>query len=229
MQYNIIMVVLTFLSKPASDQALAHLPIPQANKTAIPWQRAWQDAVRNIFASLPVQTRPLGFDIFNLSAVNLIAVQGGHPFTLGTDTIVLPASYFQHREGIKRTIMAHELVHLHQRSAPRLYERAYARLGFHKAHVNFQPALKKLLMYNPDGEAYEWVWIHQGHGYIPLGLNHKAYVALMGPVGRSTEGKDIPILPVNQVPVYYDHFQTHKQLYHPNEIIAHQITDSLTF
>jgi hypothetical protein len=219
------MVFLTFLTKPAGDPLLAHLPITHPNKTAVGWQRGWKNKVQEIFEGLPVHTQPLGFDIFNLPKVNLIAVQDGHPFTVGKDTIVLPTNYFKHSDRLKLTIMAHELVHLHQRVNPSLYERAYARLGFHKTHVNFKPSLKKLLMYNPDGETYEWMWIHEGHGYIPLGVNHKTYVALMGPISGSTE--NIPILPLHKVPVYYDHFQKHKQLYHPNEIIAHQITDSL--
>ena len=82
-------------------------------------------------------------------------------------------------------------------------------------------------MYNPDGEKYEWIWIYQGQGYVPLGINHKTYIGLTGPIQDKKCLTPSDIRPVEEVPEYYQYFQTHKQLYHPNEIVAHQITDAL--
>ena len=204
---------------------LAGLPIPPGNKSPVLVPGARQ-LLSVLLTSFPAQ-EPLGFDIVNIPLIKVITVQSGHPFTVGTDTIVFPREYFTLPVKQQRTILAHELVHLHQRKHPVQYYRYYRKLGFLRAQVEFSPALAQQLMYNPDGEHYEWIWLHRGKGYVPFSVNHKAYVGLLGKVHRIKSLTPIAILPVEQVPEYYNHFQTVRQLYHPNEIVAHQITDRI--
>ena len=224
-------------------KVLGTLPIPTQNKTPVSFTAVWKAELLSIFSSLPVSfmlasaaLKPLGFDIFNLpSVLYLIAVRHGHPFTLGTATVVLPVNFLKKRDAWeKRTVIVHELVHLHQRRHPEEYHRYYRQQGFVKSNIAFDGALTRALMFNPDGERYEWAWQDGDRSYLPVSVAHSTYIYAYDSsapenqhaVGRRVIGlKDLR--PVKDVPAYYHRFRNKHQLYHPNEIVAHEITDAL--
>jgi hypothetical protein len=208
----------------SSAYLLRNLPIPYLNKTPIPPTKAQHRDLTHIIAALPPPSdRPLGFDIFNRQNIKVIIVKEGHPFTRGTDIIVFNEAFFQKSFRVKFEIFIHELVHLHQRQYPELYERYYNDQGFVKAVIYFTGALADKLMFNPDGENYEWVWTYRNRAYVPLAIGHRAYIAKMGRLRGWQPVTPKNIVPVEEVPEYYNFFGVKNQLYHPNEIVAHQI------
>ena len=233
------MVRIQFLSSSnvLQRQMLLNLPIPAPNKTPVTFKPSWKADLIKIFTRLPhgvTAPKPLGFSIFRFPQVlNLVAVQWGHPFTLGVDTIVFPANFLQKSSALyKKTVIIHELVHLHQRRNPQLYYQYYVRQGFVRARVVFDEWLQPLLMFNPDGEQYEWVWQHGARGYIPFAIGHRTYVSVVEdwtplPHGRLPVVHVKTLQPVEEVSEYYHSFRNKHQMYHPNEIVAHEITDAL--
>jgi len=211
-----------FPALPDCVNILKHIPIPRLNKTPV-WlpkdqQKQFIPLFRNLLSNFNMM-KPLNFHILeNIQKIQIqiITVVSGHPFTIGKNTIVFPLSYLMLPLFMQKKILIHELVHLHQRRAPEIYERYYTnQLNFKKIKVNLPEEVKARLMYNPDGPRYEWIWRNR---YIPLGIKHKTY---LWDVNTKT------LNPVEQVKEYTQAFNTLRQLYHPNEIVAHQITDAI--
>jgi len=208
-----------FPALPVCVAMLKNLPIPELNKTPIWLPKEKQRQFLPLFRLFSLQMRPLNFRILeNIEEIHIITVQSGHPFTIGLNTIVFPLAYLRLPKATQKKILIHELVHLHQRRDPEIYEAYYTnQLGFKRINstVVLPAELKKRLMYNPDGPRYEWIWRNR---YIPLSIAHKTYLWDV-----ITEH----LKPVEQIVEYANAFGTSRQLYHPNEIVAHQITDAI--
>ena len=207
-----------FPALPVCINTLKNIPIPRNNKTPVWLTEEQQKQFIPLFQSLSPRMSPLNFRILeNIDEIQIIAVQSGHPFTIGKHTIIFPLSYLNLPLFTQKKILIHELVHLHQRRAPEIYERYYTRrLNFKRINPAVLPAeIKARLMYNPDGPRYEWIWRNR---YIPLGIEHKTYL---------WDVLTQILKPVDQIGDYARSFGTSRQLYHPNEIVAHQITDSI--
>jgi hypothetical protein len=200
-----------FPNRQVGFHSLKHLDIPLPNKTPAGLPRK---VIERDFLTLFRERIPFINDVPRL---RIITVKSGNPFTIGRSTIVFPLAYFRQPRNTQKKILVHELVHLHQRRYPALYASYYQRLGFQKStSADILPAtLKAKLMYNPDGEHYEWIWRDR---YMPVAVDHKSYL---------WDLRRQRLLPVDQVPDYANAFGTKRQLYHPNEIVAHQITDHL--
>lgn len=140
------------------------------------------------------------------------------PFTWGTTIIALTERFFQRSKDEMLKVLIHEWVHLDQRRHPVQYERYYNHLGFRKANIDFGP-YKSYLLRNPDADDYQWIWKGQ---YAPFAIirNCKFHVLLLD-VTNGTVHK------VHDVPSYYNYFGTKRQLYHPNEIVAHLIAENV--
>jgi len=192
------------------------LPIPAENKKVVPVTFDHQKRLIALFRALNRDPRFAPY----ATQVNIINVQSGHPFTQGKGTIVLPLAFYGWPQEKQFKVLFHEHVHLHQRAHPHWYTRYYGKIGFTRATISFPPEVEKRLMYNPDGEKYEWIWRGKsGRSYIPVGIDHKTFL-----IPTTGHGQ---VLPVNDVPEYARAFGINRQLYHPNEIVAHQITDGL--
>ena len=207
-----------FPALPVCVAMLKNIPIPSGNKTPIWLPKEKQRPFIPLFQRLMPQMKPLNFRILeNIEEIQIIVVQSGHPFTIGQNTIVFPLAYLRLPRDTQNKILIHELVHLHQRRDPAIYETYYRQLNFKKFNstVVLPAEIKTRLMYNPDGPRYEWIWRNR---YIPLGIEHKTYL-----FDIRTEH----LKPVEQIVEYANAFGTSRQLYHPNEIVAHQITDAI--
>ncbi len=136
--------------------------------------------------------------------------------------------------------MVHELVHVHQRHNPKLYEDMYTRIfGFRKAKVTIHDNVSQYKLTNPDGLDLNWIIPYdlKGSGYVtwflPMaGVNQKCqFVDMLIEVKEklytsSYETVTPPVfLPVTAFPLYLDKFGISKQLYHPNEISARLIAE----
>lgn len=192
---------------------LKNIPIPQGNKTPILITKENQKQFIHLFQNL--RMRFLNFRILeNVQEIQIIMVLEGYPFTIGKNTIVFPSEYLLKPRNVQNEILIHELVHLHQRRDPASYEHYYEhQLNFRKINTSLLPvAIKNRLMYNPDGQKYEWIWKNR---YIPLGIDHNTYLF---------DIRTGHLKPVEQIVEYANAFGTSQQLYHPNEIVANQIT-----
>ncbi len=216
---------LSFFSR---TQALHKLKDLYINKnctpraTCIEFDTAQKTLLLSLFRELPSQynTRP---DIVYLILLGL-GSYWDYPFTVGTDCIVLtPRLLTKPSHNIKCTLI-HELVHLDQRRSPEKYDIYYRTLGFRKAYINLG-ILKPYVLKNPDAIHYEWVFSINTINYIPVALllNCKIYEVLLEMRGNDV----IKIHRIKDVPRYHQHFGTVRQLYHPNEIVAHLISDHI--
>lgn len=152
------------------------------------------------------------------------------PFTWSLNTIAMTPTIFKKPAHQILKILAHELVHLDQRRSPLKYEKYYETLGFKKLNnINFG-ALEPFLLRNPDADRYQWLWKGK---YIPVALlrNCKFHVLLLElkAPGQAAYGDETQVIlhKIESIPMYHSRFGTKKQLYHPNEIIAHIIADFL--
>lgn len=166
---------------------------------------------------------------FRLVRIRLVLLRGGtywdYPFTM-RDTIVFSEVFLLKSQPEIVKTFVHEMVHLDQRQSPEKYENYYRTLGFHKIHTSFGP-LQRFLLRNPDGDQYQWMFQYDEgthtRRWVPLGLrlDGQIHTALLDADTRQ-------LYPVQSVKRYYERFGVRRQLYHPNEIVAHQIADYLT-
>ena len=173
---------------------------------------------------------------FKMGRINFVLLRNGtywnFPFTVGSDIIVVTQALLDKGPRKIMKILTHEMVHLDQRRDPGKYERYYRKLGFQKAHVELG-VLQHYILQNPDGERYEWIYRIGNKTYIPLALlldckMHCVLVELhQNPAMAYTVAGVRTIHKVDSVSRYYHRFGTKRQLYHPNEIVAHLIADYL--
>lgn len=146
------------------------------------------------------------------------------PFTYGKTMIVVTPKFFSRTPPQICKTLVHELVHLDQRRSPMKYKRYYRTLGFRKRQISFGK-LAPYLLRNPDAEKYEWTWTgYDKKLYIPVALlvNCKFHSVLI----EMQRGVDhIKLHNIKDVKSYATRFGTARQLFHPNEIIAHIIAD----
>ncbi len=168
------------------------------------------------------------------------------PYTIN-HCIVLPELYLQKIANdlprLKITL-CHELIHLLQRY-PRLYPRQTGLFnlvttqmwGFQrisKSQLRFAPGLTDQhlnIMTNPDGANYEWIINIDGNFYLPT-ISRDLQNRLAGTLislqllDAQTYQVTLKWLLIHQFPLYSKRFGgLTQQLYHPNEIIAHLVTD----
>lgn len=167
------------------------------------------------------------------------------PFSIGTNTIVLSEKILETATSGKCNsidrerfceVLTHELVHLHQRRHPNVYENIYTTIfGFIKRKVALSDNLAQYIVTNPDGPQYEWIMPFR----LQAKLKFMLPIAMINEVGTpsgvlveltSNNGKlfheiSNTVIPINSYPLYYNLFGVKNQLYHPNEIIAHIISE----
>jgi hypothetical protein len=168
------------------------------------------------------------------------------PYTIN-HCIILPELYlkkFAKDMPRLKTTLCHELIHLLQRY-PNLYPRQNALFnsiitemwGFQrirKSQLRFSQGLTDQhlnIMTNPDGANYEWIIVLPDGHYLPtlsrdIHNNLCGNLILLQMVAPQTYQVTLNWKPIAQVSIYVQKFQgLSQQLYHPNEIIAHLITD----
>lgn len=152
-----------------------------------------------------------------------------YPFTYGESIIAMTPKLLKrpHNEILK--VLTHEWVHLDQRRTPQKYEKYYHTLGFRKAQINFG-LFTPYLLRNPDADIYEWIWINENKVYAPIAtiINCQFNELLLEIKDSVTvDSPEVIIHMINDIPAYAKRFGTKRQLYHPNEIVAHIIADML--
>lgn len=169
---------------------------------------------------------------FRIGTVNFILLQRGSywdfPFTLHDTVVMTSALLDQPQLRILHTI-THEIIHLDQRRKPEKYEKYYRTLGFAKVRINFG-LLGPFLLKNPDASHYEWIFNGK---YVPVALllQGKIHTVILK-MKSGTQPSTMHIrkmLPVSKVSRYATRFGVHRQLYHPNEIVAHIMADYLVY
>lgn len=145
------------------------------------------------------------------------------PFTLKDTIIFTPALLDKHHNKVVE-ILIHEIVHIDQKRNQNKYNNWYPRLGFSRYNIDFG-RLGPYLLDNPDGARYEWVWMDK---YIPCAIltDNGTFMPLLLRIDQTHGHKIVyKILEMKQVPEYCHRFGPLRQLYHPNEITAHLISD----
>lgn len=219
--------MITFLSVAASVARLSGLDIGQGctlrhhDGRVLVFSAAQKVRMRRLVASLPFTV------VGDLDFVLLAAgTYWDFPFTVGTTTVVLTEKFFTFRN--QPLVLAHEWVHLQQRLYPQIFADMYHRWGFRRAPATRLPSSYNLLR-NPDGERYEWIWKSpvSGEEYLPFchikqDCGFEVLFAEVNSAGEVT-GRMIP--PTEEFAEAFPE-ATH-QNYHPNEISAHLISQSL--
>lgn len=134
------------------------------------------------------------------------------PFTWGKSMIMVTPALLEHTDNELLSILIHEWVHLDQRRHPIKYDRLYHNMGFKRTTVDFGP-YNSILFSNPDAQRYEWIWNDR---YVPFAIMKDCKCRSL--IMDCNTGK---IHNIKDVPTYYNAFGHNRQLYHPNEIIAH--------
>ena len=156
------------------------------------------------------------------------------PFTWGKTMIMLTPKIFEQSKERILSILTHEWVHLQQRKNIKKFEKYYKTLGFIKSKIEFG-ALSQYILRNPDADNYEWSWRSDDGGplYAPIALLHKCkfksvLLEIADPYAASYGDDNQTILhSIEDIESYYTRFGTKRQLYHPNEITAHLISEYL--
>lgn len=165
------------------------------------------------------------------------------PFTIGVDTIILSSTVMEdaikgkaHSHFRERVleILVHELVHLHQRREPDQYIHIYTDIfGFIRKHVNLTHDLSQYVVTNPDGHNYEWIMPFRINAetkfLLPVAILEQGAVTgvlveLTTMNGQIFHNRNNTVIPIAAYPLYNELFGVQQQLYHPNEIIAHLIS-----
>lgn len=178
-----------------------------------PQKKLLNGVMNKVQQKLPVPAGRIDFVLLDRG------VYWDRPFTWGkTMIMVTPTLLKGHTNNELISIFIHEWVHLDQRRNPIKYDRLYYNMGFKRANIDFKQ-YSNMLFSNPDATRYEWIW--RGR-YVPFAVmkNCKCHTLIMD----SYTGK---IHNVEDVLDYYGAFGHTRQLYHPNEIIAHIIEQSL--
>ena len=184
-------------------------------------------------------------------------LEGGMPHT-HEKTVILPESWFKeissYFKGLDNKIvfngstLMHELLHIHQRIKPELYENIYRDWGFIK--VDFMDNMSHILQLNrnnPDGMNDKWVWVDRSqkgqlkyywigalykNGSSPVITRVNYYAYQMNKV-ENTHEKDIKIVRLSENPPimlsefqsFNDYFDITNNHYHPNEIVAEYLEE----
>jgi hypothetical protein len=150
------------------------------------------------------------------------------PFTWGETIICLTPKFFTMSYKEILTILTHEWIHLEQRRYGQKYELYYRNLGFRKAQIDFG-ALGPYILRNPDADNYEWIWQTDPTSpvYAPVALLHQCQFSTVLLEFKDIVKGEVVLHKTENVPAYHRHFGTKRQLYHPNEIVAHLIADYL--
>jgi len=150
------------------------------------------------------------------------------PFTWGETIICLTPKFFTMSHKRMLMILTHEWVHLDQRRHIQKYELCYQDMGFRKTRIDFGP-LEPYLLRNPDADNYEWIWQSDPTApvYAPVALFDQCRFSIVLLEFKDIAAGKVVLHKVENVPSYYSHFGTQRQLYHPNEIVAHLIADYL--
>lgn len=220
--------MLRFLTQDEAETSLSDLHIKTANCTKshtghiVPFTAQQILILRQLVTGLRATLSRAGFVPGDLALAKLDdGVYWGMPFTWGKETIVLNNKFFSHPQKKMQHILTHEWVHLDQRRRPEAYIQYYRSLGFRRArpkYGHYQP----LLLSNPDAEHYEWIWTGpSGRSYAPFAIMRDCKVSTLLMSDDGTVHK------VESVEEYWSYFGNKRQLYHPNEISAHIIADSL--
>jgi hypothetical protein len=151
-----------------------------------------------------------------------------YPFTYGESIISVTPKLFEQSNDKILKVLAHEWVHLDQKRSPEKYEKYYTTLGFRKAQVRYG-ILESRLLRNPDADKYEWIWTYKKKIYAPVALLvdckfHSVLLEIKNPK-MTVDSPEVIIHMATDITPYHTRFGTTKQLYHPNEIVAHIIAD----
>lgn len=236
-------MIITFVDKPQVDTILKHMNLDQLIRkmegtlsyhgNGETFNTEQRRIVYDIFSHLSRILIPYDFEIGH---IKLILLRSGcywdYPFTLGMDMIIITESLFYKKKDKLKEIFLHELIHLDQRRDPEKYEQYYRSLGFAKYNIKWG-ILTNDLLNNPDGVQYEWIWKSPASDilYLPCAVLDKGKVITLIVMVRDYETinyditKSFKIVPIEQAPLYHGRFGTTRQLYHPNELTAHLITD----
>lgn len=150
------------------------------------------------------------------------------PFTWGKTIICLTPKFFTNSHKEMLTILTHEWIHLDQRRNRQKYELYYRVLGFRKAQIDFG-TLGPYILRNPDADNYEWIWQSDPASpvYAPVALLHQCQFSTVLLEFKDITNGEVVLHKMENVPEYHGHFGTKRQLYHPNEIVAHLVADYL--
>uniref|UniRef100_A0A6C0J8Y8 Uncharacterized protein n=1 Tax=viral metagenome TaxID=1070528 RepID=A0A6C0J8Y8_9ZZZZ len=160
---------------------------------------------------------------FSIGTVKLLLLKKGtywnYPFTLNNVIVFTPVLFDNTKNAIAE-IFIHEMVHIDQKRHPKKYENYYKTLGFRKQSIDFGE-LSPHLLDNPDGQSYEWIWNDK---YVPCAIltPDLQHIPIMLVLSNETE---YTIQSMEETFDYNKRFGTLRQLYHPNEITAHIVSD----
>lgn len=183
-------------------------------------------------------------------------LEGGMPHT-HDKTIILPESWFSdvssyfkgtnNKMVFNGSTLMHELVHIHQRINPDLYNNIYREWGFIK--VDFMDNMSHILELNrnnPDGMQDNWIWVDRSQRdqlkYYWIGalfkeshpaINQVNYYAYQMNKIENTYENDIkivrlsenPPIPLSEFNSFNNYFGITNNHYHPNEIAAQYIEE----
>lgn len=184
-------------------------------------------------------------------------LEGGMPHTYNK-TVILPESWFldissyfkgtDNKMVFNGSTLMHELVHIHQRINPDLYNNIYREWGFIK--VDFMDNMSHILELNrnnPDGMEDKWLWVDRSQKdqlkYYWIGALYKdklnpvitnvKYLAYQMNKIENTYENDIkivrlsenPPIPLSEFDSFNNYFGITNNHYHPNEIAAQYIEE----
>ena len=184
-------------------------------------------------------------------------LEGGMPHT-HDKTVILPENWFKevtsyfkdldNKIAFNGSTLMHELLHIHQRIKPDLYENIYREWGFIK--VDFMDNMGHILELNrnnPDGMQDKWVWVDRSQRgqlkYYWIGaliktepypvINQVNYYAYQMNKIENTHEKDIKIVRLSENPPillsefdsFNNYFGITNNHYHPNEIVAQYVEE----
>ena len=160
----------------------------------------------------------------------------------------LSSENFDHYHVDTSLLHTTELLHIHQRIKPDLYENIYREWGFVK--VDFIDNMSHILQLNrnnPDGTYDKWVWVDRNQKgqlkYYWIGaliqnekfpvINRVDYYAYQMNKVENTHEKDIKIVRLSENPPivlsefqsFNDYFGITNNHYHPNEIAAEYLEE----
>jgi len=183
-------------------------------------------------------------------------LEGGMPHT-HDKTIVFPESWFKEVSSYFKDLdnkivfngstLMHELIHIHQRIKPDLYNNIYREWGFIK--VDFMDNMNTILELNrnnPDGMEDKWIWVDRSQKgnlkYYWIGaifnklnpvINQVNYYAYQMNKVENTQENDLKIVRLSENPPillsefdsFNNYFGITNNHYHPNEIAAQYIEE----
>lgn len=167
--------------------------------------------------------------LLEIGNIQLILLKRGcywnFPFTLNNTIVFTPELLDKPHSKIVE-ILIHEVVHIDQKRNQKKYDDYYATLGFERYDIDFGELTQHLLD-NPDGVKYEWLWNNK---YIPCAvltpdLKFRSLILEINTNHNSYDDTHYKVHELDKVPIYNNRFGTLRQLYHPNEISAHLISD----